>query len=45
MFDIIKYLCQSDDTWHDMVRFVVWSIIIIDVAIIGFSLSAMYRLT
>jgi len=39
MFNVVKYLCQADGTYHDLIRFVAWSIILIDVAIIGFSIA------
>jgi len=36
MVNVVKYLCQADGTYHDLIRFVSWSIILIDVAIIMF---------
>ena len=37
------YLCQSDGTYHDFIRVIVWSILLIDTAIIGFSLAAWFN--
>ena len=39
MVNVVKYLCQADGTYHDLIRCFVWSIILIDVAIIGFSIA------
>mgnify|MGYP003652813430 FL=1 len=39
MITVFKYLCQADGTYHDLIRFVAWSIILIDVAIITLSIA------
>ena len=38
-FKMFKYLCQADGTYHDLIRFVAWSIILIDVAVITLSIA------
>ena len=42
MFNVVKYLCQADGTYHDLIRFVAWSIILIDVAIISFCVGGLF---
>ena len=42
---MFKYLCQVDGTYHDFIRVIVWSILLIDTAIIGFSLAAWFNFT
>jgi hypothetical protein len=39
MVTVFKYLYQVDGTYHDLIRFVAWSIILIDVAIIMLSIA------
>ena len=39
MFTMFKYLYQVDGTYHDFIRVVVWSILLIDVVIIGLSVA------
>ena len=44
MLSAIKYLCQTDGTYHDIIRLLIWTVLLVDVAIIGLSVSALLNL-
>jgi hypothetical protein len=44
MFNVVKYLCQADGTYHDLIRFVSWSIILIDVAILMLCIGRLFSI-
>ena len=44
MINVVKYLCQADGTYHDLIRFVAWSIILIDVAILMLCIGRLFSI-
>ena len=43
MLSALKYLCQTDGTYHDIIRLLIWTVLLIDFAIIGLSVSALLK--